>query len=411
MSSNQSSNATNRIQDYLTSTYNRRNEDEVSQSWKRIDHFKVRNLASPSFVKCFYISFLIGLLLFLLALILFLLPVKTESKERENQLEDSISTWSYTPIDQRFREALFKISFQKSSYTRKDIIWSLKKTDTYKYPVDSYYPTYDEMFHLRTSTTKEDNRVTPMGITNKNQPEKKVTAEQPTFTLQKGSDKPDEQLLANQCVQFMYTNANKSSLLKNMTECTTSSGNKGFNFQFLKPDPVVFTAECQGIDESECEKLCKQRQGVLLFHSDNKTYTCDRYSVARVLCIGVKLQDIDNATNSNFLFSKGCFLKNSISYYSSLEYGEKADLNNLVAMVRDEKDPYIRAYELSMTGKTFFNLNVDSMTSAFIKWLVFISGMIFVSLFFMHSIISLANENEIMKYNLHQRSLSFFLDR
>ena len=49
-------------------------------------------------------------------------------------------------------------------------------------------------------------------------------------------------------------------------------------------------------------------------------------------------------------------------------------MRDTIIMVRDIKDPYIKAYELSLDGKTFYNQNLDNPQTQTIKWFIFISG-------------------------------------
>lgn len=87
-----------------------------------------------------------GLGIFILALILFLIPPKSEDKQRQNELEDSISKWSYTRKNNIFKGAKFSLKFLNKNLSLNRFI--LDKVEVYEYRIDHYYPTYDELFHV-----------------------------------------------------------------------------------------------------------------------------------------------------------------------------------------------------------------------------------------------------------------------
>lgn len=87
----------------IQKTYQQRGSgEELSENWKKIDKFGVAQLASTVFVKFFYIAFAIGIFFFVLALILFIVPVKSDNKVQEEELEEAISVWSYLRRSEAF---------------------------------------------------------------------------------------------------------------------------------------------------------------------------------------------------------------------------------------------------------------------------------------------------------------------
>ena len=76
-----------------------------------------------------------------------------------------------------------------------------------------------------------------------------------------------------------------------------------------------------------------------------------------MICIGISEKD------DIFKFEKNCFFKNSMAYYQDVEPGQKVRLQDLIVMVRDHKDPYIKSYQLSLDGVTAFNVNLDNSRS------------------------------------------------
>ena len=79
-------------------------------------------------------------------------------------------------------------------------------------------------------------------------------------------------------------------------------------------------------------------------------------------------------------------------------------------MMKDQQDPYIKAYALSQDkGETFFNLNKDTQSSALIKVLISIAGVrpsdqiFMLTLFFIYFIMRIANEDEIIRQDLKNK--------
>lgn len=81
-----------------------------------------------------------------MALILFLIPVKTEYKDRENELEETISNWSYSRRGEAFKSVKFTLKYDTTSYQADNPV--LKKVNDYTYTLDNYVPTYEDTFHV-----------------------------------------------------------------------------------------------------------------------------------------------------------------------------------------------------------------------------------------------------------------------
>ena len=73
-------------------------------------------MASTVFVKFFYVSFVFGIFFFVLALILFIVPVKSEFKVQEDELEEAISVWSYQRRSEPFKDSVFTLKFDTTSF-------------------------------------------------------------------------------------------------------------------------------------------------------------------------------------------------------------------------------------------------------------------------------------------------------
>lgn len=77
---------------------------------------------------------------------------------------------------------------------------------------------------------------------------------------------------------------------------------------------------------------------------------------------------------NKFKYEGNCFAKNNLEFYTQVMPGEEVSLRDLIVQVRDYRDPYVKAYSLSLDGSTFYNLNVDNPQSKTIKWFIFLSG-------------------------------------
>ena len=75
-------------------------------------------------------------------------------------------------------------------------------------------------------------------------------------------------------------------------------------------------------------------------------------------------------------------------------------------MVRMVNDPYAEAYRLSSNKYNFYDLLTNTTIGSIIKWLFFISALIFIGLYFGYLILYLADENEIMREKLRKGQIS-----
>lgn len=87
-----------------------------------------------------------------------------------------------------------------------------------------------------------------------------------------------------------------------------------------------------------------------------------------MLCVVV------NAEGGDLYYDGGCFFKGANLLYSSVSPGGTLTIDGFVTMVRFATDPYVKAYSMSKDGIKFYDINEDTSTSLFIKWLVFLSG-------------------------------------
>lgn len=83
-------------------------------------------------------------------------------------------------------------------------------------------------------------------------------------------------------------------------------------------------------------------------------------------------------TYGDLEYYSGCFYDGNPFFYEKLNPGEAYDLRNIVSMVRLMTDPYAEAYRLSNDKFHFYNLLADTVVIIVIKWVFFVSSIIFV---------------------------------
>lgn len=132
-----------------SSTANKDRSNRLSEDspWSKIDIFELRFITHKIVLQIFYIIFLICLLLLLVSVILLLIPKNNGDNQNQTALEENILLWTYSKVESSFKDASIKFDFSQSSAINIGEIKLAYKTD-YDYPLDNYYPTYEDRTHV-----------------------------------------------------------------------------------------------------------------------------------------------------------------------------------------------------------------------------------------------------------------------
>lgn len=155
-------------------------------------------------------------------------------------------------------------------------------------------------------------------------------------------------------------------MLLNQPSCNGISGFQLTPITYTKDD---YTDKCDSFSYTDCDTICKGKQGVLRQESDKRF--CYNIKVLKQVCARIN-------PGEELEYYTGCYIDGSPFYYQTLQPGEIYEMRYIVSMVRLMSDPYGTAYKLSDDNVHFFDLLADTTTISIIKWIFFLSALLFV---------------------------------
>lgn len=260
-------------------------------------------------LQIFYIIFLICLILLLVSVILLLIPKNTGDNQNQTALEENILLWTYSKVESVFKDAAITFDFSQASAVGIGDIRLSYKTD-YDYPLDSYYPTYEDRTHVHDLTKVASDDQTP----NDN-------SYAPHFLFSENSLPLADDLQAGQCLRVKYEWNGIRRELEGMPEC--ARGGRGLTYHPVRQNVTNLASRCSNTTLENCRRMCAEGKGIL--EIEGTGYNCYTVQVAKAICVKVEVKD------NKLKLAGGCFYNGQLEYFGTLDpstmwkYGRTVD--------------------------------------------------------------------------------------